>query len=473
MSLRLRLGLCYGGLTGLVVLLMSVLTYAVHSRAHYDDLDRALVGAAEHLAVEYAALPPRSLLPRMLAVPIAPDVAVRVYGPGGRVISAAPNAGGAPAVEPRAVLAHPSSPPFDPVVGLAPSIIAPGTGHGAFGLTTDRAGIRWRVYILPIAQTGNDLAVVASLERIDASVAGFRRLVVLFALGGALATLLAGWLLASRALRPVATLTDTARTIARSRGFSRRVPPGSRRDELGQLATTFNEMLASLEHAYQAEQRFVADASHELRAPLTAIQANLELLERQPAMAATDRQEAVGEASREARRLAALVADLLALARADAGVALRRHRVELDRVALDALGEARHLARGQRLDVEALEPAVVAGDPDRLKQLVLILLDNALKYTPPTGRVTLSLRHAGTGVSLLVCDTGIGIPPDDLPHVFERFYRADPARARDTGGTGLGLPIAQWIAEQHGGHVTLASVVGQGTTATVSLPNTG
>jgi signal transduction histidine kinase len=389
------------------------------------------------------------------------------------MVNAAPNAAGAPALDPRAVLAHPSSPPFDPLVGLAPSIAAPGAGHGAFGLATDRAGVRWRVYVLPIGRTGQDLAVVASLERIDATVAGLRELVVLFALGGALVTLLAGWLLAGRALRPVAALTQTARAIARSRSLHERVPVGSRGDELGQLGAIFNEMLASLEQANQAQQRFVADASHELRAPLTAIQANLDLLERQPAMDAGDRQEAVGEAAWEARRLAALVADLLSLARADAGVTLRRRHVELDRVALEALGEARHLVRGQRLEVEALEPAVVTGDPDRLKQLVLILLDNALKYTPPPGRVTLGLRREGTGVILTVRDTGIGIPADDLPHVFERFYRADPARTRDTGGTGLGLPIAQWIAELHGGRVGLTSAVGQGTTATVSLPGTG
>ncbi len=470
MSLRLRLGLWYGGLTGLVVLLMSVFTYAVHSRAHYDELDRALVGATEHLAAEYVAMPQGSMLPQMLSLPIAPDMAVRVYGPGGHVLTQAPNAAPAPAVDAQAILAHPSSPAVDPLVGLAPAIIAVHPGGGAFGLLTDRTGVRWRVYVLPIGRTGRSLAVVVSLAQIDASIAGFRQLVGLFALTGALLTLLAGWLLASRALRPVATLTEAARTIARSRGFSRRVLVGRRRDELGQLATTFNEMLASLEHAYQAEQRFVADASHELRAPLTAIQANLELLERQPAMAAADRQEAVEEASREARRLAALVADLLALARADAGVTLRRQRVELDRVALDALSEARHLARGQQLEVAALEPAVVTGDPDRLKQLVLILLDNALKYTPATGCVTLSLHHVGAGVMLTVRDTGIGISADDLPHVFERFYRADPARTRDTGGTGLGLPIAQWIAAQHGGAVTLTSAVGQGTTATVALP---
>jgi signal transduction histidine kinase len=187
-------------------------------------------------------------------------------------------------------------------------------------------------------------------------------------------------------------------------------------------------------------------------------------------MPLAERREAVGEASREAGRLARLVADLLALARADAGVSLRRQPVEFDRLVLDALGEARHLARGQRLEVERLEPALVDGDPDRLQQLLLILLDNAIKYTPPDGRVTLALRRKGGDVQLTVSDTGVGIAPVDLERVFERFYRADPARTRDPGGTGLGLPIARWIAEQHGGEIALSSAPGRGTVATVRLP---
>ena len=168
-------------------------------------------------------------------------------------------------------------------------------------------------------------------------------------------------------------------------------------------------------------------------------------------MPAADRDEALDEAEREAGRLTRLVADLLALARADAGVTLQRRLVALDEVVLDAFRTARQLARGKELVLDPFEPAQVVGDEDRLKQLLLILLDNALKYTPAGGRVTLGLRHLPTAAELLVRDTGVGIGGEDLPHVFERFYRADPARNRDSGGTGLGLPIARWIAQQHGG----------------------
>jgi len=164
------------------------------------------------------------------------------------------------------------------------------------------------------------------------------------------------------------------------------------------------------------------------------------------------------------------VADLLVLARADAGISLKRCPVDLDAVVLEAYREARHLPQGQVLALDPFETARVEGNEDRLKQLLLILLDNALKYTPATGRVTLGLHRRENDVELVVHDTGVGIAPEDLPLVFERFYRADPARSRDPGGTGLGLPIARWIVEQHDGTLTLESKPGQGTAARVLLP---
>lgn len=475
MSLRLRLALWYGGLTGVVVLFVSIFTYAAHTRGHYDDLDYTLRGTTEHAAQEYVTLWSQQGTPKVSA-PISQTMAFRVYDTDGTVLSTSPGAEEAPEADPRAVLAHPVAAAFDPVAGLSPPMVSMGSSpsSGAFGLVADAAGTRWRVFVLPLhsGSTTRFMESLVSLDRIDASVAAFRQLVVVLALGGAIVAFVAGWLLAARALRPVATLTETARAVAHSRGFNRRVPVpgGARGDELGQLATTFNEMLDSLEQAYKAQQRFVSDASHELRAPLTAIQGNLELLERMPDMPGAERQEAVSEASREAHRLSRLVADLLALARADAGVPLRKERVELDRVVMDSLSDARHLARGQRLEVEQLEPAMVEGDPDRLKQLVLIFLDNAIKYTPPDGLVTLALRRNGQRVEVLVHDTGIGIPPEDLSRVFDRFYRADPARTRDPGGTGLGLSIARWVVEQHGGEIALESEPGRGTTARIYLP---
>ena len=516
MSLRLRLALWYGGLTGLVVLLMSVFTYAAHTRGHYDDMDYTLQTTALHMAQEYES---GEILPGLAQGPgdtnapavISQSLAVWIYTSQDQVVARSPGTAGAPTVDPLEVLSHQPGPePFDPVAGIAPHLMGTDVaqGSGAFGLVTAAGGSRWRYFVLPF-HGGNHLLVVgAPLDRIDASVASLRWLVLIVTLVGAAATLLAGWLLARRALSPVAVLTYTAGAIAHSRSLDRRVPVTGDHDELGRLASTFNDMLASLEHAYGAQQRFVSDASHELRAPLTAIQGNLDLLDRMPNMPPEDRQDAIGEARREAHRLSRLVADLLALARADAGVSMRREPVELDRVLMQAFSEARYFARGQQMEVEELEPAVVLGDADRLKQLFLILLDNATKYTPPSGRVAVRMRrvqqgaapkvaiyhaaghhgdsHAGQDepeeyaegpenienteyVEVEVRDTGIGIPPEDLEHVFERFYRADPARGRDPGGTGLGLAIAHWIVDQLGGDISIQSQPGSGTAVTVRL----
>lgn len=468
MSLRLRLALWYGALTGLVVALVTLLTYALHTRGHYDDLDHALVSVAQHTAEEIAASAGPGTTNAITAPPVA-GLVLRVYGADGRLVVASPNAALAPVVQPQALLHEPSAAPFDWVVGLAPSFMPSHPEPGVLGLATGPDGTRWRLYALPLPD-GHALLAAMPLDRLDATTALFRRLAPLLAGFGAIAAMLTGYLLAGRAIRPVATMIETANAIARSRDFARRVPEPPHQDELGRLAVTFNTMLASLQEAYQAQQRFVADASHELRAPLTVIQANLDLLRRHPELPANEREEAIAEATREAERLARLVSDLLVLARADAGMPIHRWRVELDRIVVEAFIEARRLARRQHLEIGRLEPTTITGDPDRLKQLLLILLDNAIKYTPEGGQIAVELWQDGKAAQIIVRDTGIGIAPEDLPHVFERFYRADLARSRDPGGTGLGLPIARWIAEQHGGTILLESQPGKGTTARVCLP---
>jgi two-component system, OmpR family, sensor kinase len=477
MSLRLRLALWWGGLTAVVILVIGLFAYAAEVLTLYNDLDEELQQAASNVASHYNQHAPLEDFARILAETQAPGLTLRAYGPTGQSLVESPHTSPSPDINPAAILARPAGPAYDRVVRLAPPYGAIDGGRGAYGLVTGPLGVRWRVYVLPIERAAPPadglvtyVMAAAPLRDLDRAVSTTRRFVPLLALAGAGIMLVAGTMLAHGLLRPVRQLTQTASSIASGREFGRRVPVDGRRDELGQMASTFNHMLDRLEEAYRIQQRFVADAAHELRTPLTAIQANLEFLQRHPTMPEERRLEALAEAGRETRRLARLVASLLALARADAGVELSRQRVELDRLLVETFKQVRSLATGQRLTIGAIEPVHVFGDPDRLKELLVILLDNALKYTPPGGEVTLELARHSRMVAVTVRDTGIGIPPDDLPHVFDRFYRADPARARDPASTGLGLAIAKWIVGEHGGSITLTSDPGQGTTVTVRLP---
>ena len=474
MSIRLRLALCYGALFAVILPLVTLLSYAIHERGQYDGLDSTLTVSADHAASE-AALSASG--PHLIQGSGDLEIVFRLYDANGTLQENTPGTEQLPSIDPRSILRAPAGPPYDALARLVPTFDASSSAPvgGAFGLLTTPTQ-RWRVYVLPFHGAGSSSGYIEALTplgRMDASIQAFRLLLPILGLTSLIAALVGSWAIAGRALRPIASMTGTAQTIALSRDLSRRIEVPAHRDELGRLAVTFNAMLSSIEHAYHAQQRFVSDASHELRAPLTAIQGNLELLRRHQGMPEDEREEALSEMTREADRLTRLVADLLALARADAGVPLKYCLVDLDAIVLDAFRAARQLARDQTLVLDPFEPTQINGDEDRLKQLVLILLDNALKYTPADGQVTLGLRHGEGSVEVLVRDTGVGIPPEDLPHVFERFYRADPARSRDPGGTGLGLPIAQWIAGQHGGKVVLESQQGRGTLAVICLPLPG
>lgn len=466
MSLRLRLALWYGSLTTLIVALVCAYSYAVHSRTHYDELDRVLHGVTTHVRAEWTAS--AGSRPAVLESSLLLGATIRVFDRDGRVRERSPDAAPDSAIDVRDVGIGPSERPYPLVGGLVPALHQPSHAPGRFGLSTESRGNRTRLYVERLPDGGYVMATMP-LSHLDDAVRGFGRLMLLMAMVAGVLAFGVGWLVARRALRPVATMTETAAAIARSRHFSRRVADGPSHDELGRLAHTFNAMLASLQEAYDSQVRFVSAASHELRAPLTVIQANLDLLRTAP-MPQSEREVALGEASSEADRMSRLVADLLALARADAGVPIRHDAVELDRLVLEVLGEARHLARGQRLQVIRIEPTLIRGDQDRLRQLFLNIVENALKYTSAAGHVTVSISREGANAMVVVRDDGVGIAAADLPHVFDRFYRADPARSRDPGGSGLGLSIAQWVASEHGGSLELESRLGEGTSATVRLP---
>lgn len=337
---------------------------------------------------------------------------------------------------------------------------------------------------------GHIIQTARSEQDIEQSLSDLRRLLWQ---GGALVlvfALLGGWSISRSVLSAVRRMTKTARSISASRDFSQRVPGKSPlgRDELTSLASTFNEMLANLEQAYQRQQRFVADASHELRAPITSIRCNLDLLAKAPDLPAEEAKAALTDARAEADRMGRLVNDLLTLARSDdTAQQLRSYgykkskwqvlKVDLDSLLLEVFRQYKptdedgnRRQQGPRLMLQEITPATVHGDADQLKQVLVALLDNALKYTPYEGSVTLSLTTDEYFATIKVSDTGIGILPEDQPHVFERFYRADHARSRDRGGSGLGLTIAQSIMQEHGGNLQVESTPGKGSTFTLRLP---
>lgn len=280
-----------------------------------------------------------------------------------------------------------------------------------------------------------------------------------------------GYLFAGGALRPVSRITQTARVI-RGGDLTRRIALKGPPDELKELADEFDAMIESLGAQVSAQRQFLADASHELRTPLTVISSALDVTlrgpEPQPARARDAMQTALGEA----RRMQRLVEDLMTLARADAGQqALRRERVLLDELVVDCCDAAQWLLGERRLTLvlpeEACLPVTVAGDPDRLRQLLQNLLQNAVQHTAPDGAIRVLLRVSDGRARLSVRDNGAGIAPADLPRIFDRFYRADTARRR--GGSGLGLAICRWIADAHGGCLTARSDAGQGSEFSLEL----
>ena len=281
--------------------------------------------------------------------------------------------------------------------------------------------------------------------------------------------LIGGLVLARRALAPVADVTETARAISLSGDFAARVEAGGAGDEIGELAVAFNEMLGALEQNHQALQRFLGDASHQLRTPLTTIRANLDLAQRQ-ALPDEERQAILADARDEAERMGRLIGDLLALARAESGARLEFGAVELDALLVESVRRQRDAAPHVRMSVSGVEPAVVDGDRDRLRELIGILLDNAARYTPAGGAVAAGLQVRDGRAVLRVEDSGIGLDTEDRERLFERLYRGARARELRPSGTGLGLSIARWIVESHAGTIELVDREGGGTVAQVTLP---
>jgi heavy metal sensor kinase len=284
----------------------------------------------------------------------------------------------------------------------------------------------------------------------------------------------AGYLLARRALAPVAAMTARARRITADR-LDERLPIDNPSDEFGQLAAVVNDALARLERAFITLRRFTADASHELRTPLTAIRTVGEVGLREPRSEAEYR-ETIGSILEETERLTTLADSLLVLSRADAGRAdLRPARFDLAGLAREAVAHLEVLAeeKSQRIAVEAADGVLVTADRPTLRQAAINLLDNAIEHGPEGARISVAVRRSERDAVLEVIDDGPGIAAEHLPHIFERFYRADRARSRERGGAGLGLSIARWAVEANGGRIEVESEVGRGSRFRIVVPAAG
>ncbi len=285
---------------------------------------------------------------------------------------------------------------------------------------------------------------------------------------------LSGYFLARQALAPIAAMSERAQRIT-AENLNNQLPVTNPRDELGQLATAFNKLLARLKTSFDQQRQFMADASHELRTPLSVIHATIEITLEHPIGDADEYREALASIKRQTQRLIRLVEDMFTLARADAGRRPLQHSVfYLDELVGEMAEAARMLAARKEISVEVADAAEtpLRGDEDLLRQMLLNLLDNAIRHTPTGGRVCVSLTPGDSGYEITVADNGTGIPTAAQPHIFERFYRVDEARSRAAagGGAGLGLSIARWIAEAHDGRLELRHSDESGSIFVASLP---
>jgi heavy metal sensor kinase len=332
----------------------------------------------------------------------------------------------------------------------------------------------FRVRTLPIQRQGQIAGVLeVGLSQGDVSDT-LRTLLLILAVAYPATLILAsfgGVFLAGRALSPIDNLTRLARRIS-AEDLGQRLDLRLPDDEIGRLAHTFNDMIGRLDWAFRRQRQFTADASHELRTPLTAMKGQIEVALSRPRDKEDYRQvlQAVNE---EVDRLVRLVGSLLTLARADAGqIPIAFETVSLRHLVSGALEQVGALASQRNVELQlAPSPDVnLSADEDLLLQLLLNLLDNAVKYTPSGGQISVGWNRQDGQVEFWVRDTGTGIAPEHLPHIFDRFYRADKARSRAAGGVGLGLSICRWIAAAHGGSISVESAPGQGSTFTVRLP---
>jgi signal transduction histidine kinase len=452
MSLRLRLTILYSAITGGILLIFGILLYSLVNILLVTQVDTTLFQTADDLLLGWRVGPAGELSQETLPkLNLTSFVYYQIWDNNGRLHSSSPGLGQI-------------NQPFDPIGYQLKSTIY---------RNSLIQKVHLRVLNVPLEAGGRPigtLQVAASMTMVDTTRQSLVQTIIVIAVAAILFAAALSWFFIGQALSPLVDITESALRISGADDLSQRIPQrGPENNEMGRLVTAFNDTLGRLEQLFTSQQRFLADVSHELRTPLTVIKGNVDLMRR---MKKVD-EESLDNIEDEADRLTRLVGDLLLEAQAESGkLPLHFAPVEMDTLLLEVFKEMRILARERiQLKLPEIDQIVINGDRDRLKQVLINLIANAIKYTPQGGEVVLSLGKVGDNARLIVRDTGLGIPAEDLPHIFERFYRAEKSRSRSkVGGFGLGLSIAYWIVNHHGGQIEVDSAEGKGTTFCIYLP---
>lgn len=454
MSLRSRLTLLYTTIVGGILLLFGLAVYYSVSLTVIHQLDDNISLWAETIYSESHIGEDGRLAVNLRQLNIPGDVFVQMWGRDHHLITASQN-----------IIILNS--PLDSVAILG-SI--PTWGD------INQAGARLRILTVPLVAGGGSriegiLQIGTRMDVVNATQQTLLEVLLIGTIIAIIAAGLAAWYSSLQALHPLDNVTKTALQITSADDLSRRIPySGSPSDEVGQLVAAFNQTLGRLENLFYTQRRFLADVGHELRTPLTVIKGNVGLMRK---IKEFD-EESLETIEDEVDRLTRMVGDLLLLAQAESGkIPLANEMVELDTLLLEALNQMKVLARDRvQLNLGNIDQVLVCGDRDRLKQVIVNLIGNAINYTPKGGEIVVGLGKVTDRAQLTVTDNGPGIPPEDLPHIFERFYRGEKSRTRqkDGKGFGLGLSIAYWIVRNHGGRIEVDSKMGQGTTFCVWLP---
>ncbi|HET9909387.1 MAG TPA: ATP-binding protein [Anaerolineales bacterium] len=452
MSLRLRLTLLYATLMGAILLVIGAAVIMLVRVLLLNGIDDNLDSVQEAIIENITITPIGEVEIDYVKAEVTSDVYVQVWGVDGEIQTS-----------------------FGEFENFDNNVLDQASLKNVHPIYRDLRGEDWHIRVLtvPLEQNNHIIAVLqvaASLNVVDKTRADLLDVLSVIWIVAILFLAFLVWLTLGQTLKPLEAITEAAEQINRADDLSRRIPyDGTDNDEIGNLVESFNQTLERLEALFTSQQRLLADVSHELRTPLTVIKGNVDLMRR---MKSLD-DESLTSIDQEAGRLTRLVGGLLLLAQAESGqMALALKKVELDLLLTEVFQEMMILAGNKvRVHLNEIDQVYVNGDRDRLKQVLINLVANAIQYTPQGGDVFLSLEQIKDQARIICRDTGPGIPAEDLPHIFERFYRAEKSRTRGkTTSFGLGLSIANWIVERHGGRIEVNSREGMGTTFAIWLP---